>query len=227
MNSAVKLVAMGLLHPSLSSGQFREPIWLQMMLLNDFTLTYGNLDLALSRQSYRIMATGNVTTKTSVNADSSNINFILPLLDNLFKPKERFIPEKEMHMRSKRYKSLRFRGRCESLPSHAQGSVFLHRLHTPEGWSVTRLAPLLCSAHFFLPLYQFDTFGAALPFQHLFSRGFRWHGVPRCENKVPERYLTLDLQKCKQYSHFGGFIIIIWHVVWELEQTVGNVVSDL
>ncbi|NXU56449.1 CJ090 protein, partial [Turnix velox] len=25
-----------------------------------------------------------------------------PLPDNLFKPKERFIPEKEMHMRSKR-----------------------------------------------------------------------------------------------------------------------------
>uniref|UniRef100_A0A8D0EPE0 Chromosome 10 open reading frame 90 n=1 Tax=Strix occidentalis caurina TaxID=311401 RepID=A0A8D0EPE0_STROC len=35
-------------------------------------------------------------------ANSSNINFIFPLLDNLFRPKERFIPEKEMHMRSKR-----------------------------------------------------------------------------------------------------------------------------
>ncbi|OXB82550.1 UNVERIFIED_CONTAM: hypothetical protein H355_005805 [Colinus virginianus] len=29
-----------------------------------------------------------------------------PLSDNLFRPKERFIPEKEMHMRSKRYKPL-------------------------------------------------------------------------------------------------------------------------
>ncbi|NXT17347.1 CJ090 protein, partial [Syrrhaptes paradoxus] len=42
----------------------------------------------------------NMTLKISVN--SSNTNVIFPLLDNLFKPKERFIPEKEMHMRSKR-----------------------------------------------------------------------------------------------------------------------------
>ncbi|NXD65041.1 CJ090 protein, partial [Eolophus roseicapillus] len=42
-----------------------------------------------------------VTYKISVNTDFLNVNFIFPL-DNLFKPKERFIPEKEMHMRSKR-----------------------------------------------------------------------------------------------------------------------------
>ena len=117
----MKLVAMGLLHPSLSVGQLWEPIQLQMKMLNVFSLTYGDVDLALSHQKFnqkhRIMTTWNVTYKISVNADSSSINFIFPLLDNLFKPKERFIPEKEMHMRSKRYKSLQFRVRCESLPS--------------------------------------------------------------------------------------------------------------
>ncbi|KAJ7421133.1 hypothetical protein WISP_44170 [Willisornis vidua] len=35
-------------------------------------------------------------------SDVSNINSVFLLPDNLFKPKERFIPEKEMHMRSKR-----------------------------------------------------------------------------------------------------------------------------
>lgn len=49
-----------------------------------------------------------VKLEISVNTDSSNIKFIFPLLDNLFKPKERFIPEKEMHMRSKRYFHITF-----------------------------------------------------------------------------------------------------------------------
>lgn len=122
MNSAMKLVAMSLLHPSLSVGQLQKPIQLQMKLLNVFLLKYRDLDPALSskiNQKYCIMTTWNVTFKIPVNADSSNINFLFPLLDNLFKPKERFIPEKEMHMRSKRYKSFRFRVRCKSLPSHA------------------------------------------------------------------------------------------------------------
>lgn len=88
----------------------QEWIQVQMKLLNALPLTCGDLDLALSHQNfnpkYHTMTTRNVTFKISVNADSSNINFIFPLLDNLFKPKERFIPEKEMHMRSKRYKLL-------------------------------------------------------------------------------------------------------------------------
>ncbi|NWV15172.1 CJ090 protein, partial [Ptilonorhynchus violaceus] len=41
---------------------------------------------------------------SSTSASSKKRQFTIPdpLSDNLFKPKERFIPEKEMHMRSKR-----------------------------------------------------------------------------------------------------------------------------
>lgn len=48
-------------------------------------------------------------------------NFVFLLLDNLFKPKERFIPEKEMHMRSKRYRPLEFRLHSYSHLSHTEG----------------------------------------------------------------------------------------------------------
>lgn len=51
------------------------------------------------------------------------INFVFPLPDNLFKPKERFIPEKEMHMRSKRYKPLEFSLQSYSLLPHTGGQV--------------------------------------------------------------------------------------------------------
>lgn len=75
--------------------------------------TFGDLDLALSLQNFnqkwQITAPWNLTFEISLKADPSRTNFIFSLPDNLFKPKERVIPEKEMHMRSKRYKSLWFK----------------------------------------------------------------------------------------------------------------------
>lgn len=74
---------------------------------------FGDLDLAFSLQNFnqkwQTGALWNMTIGISVKADPSSTNFIFSLPDNLFKPKERVIPEKEMHMRSKRYKSLWFR----------------------------------------------------------------------------------------------------------------------
>lgn len=69
---------------------------------------FGDLGLALSlqnfNQNWQIVAPWTMTCGISVKADTSSSNFIFSLPDNLFKPKERVIPEKEMHMRSKRYK---------------------------------------------------------------------------------------------------------------------------
>lgn len=93
-----------------------------MRILNVLPLASGELRPALSHQKFnqkeRIVTTRNVAFKISVCADSPNIYFIFSLLDNLFKPKERFIPEKEMHMRSKRYEPLHFGVRCESSSPH-------------------------------------------------------------------------------------------------------------
>ncbi|NWX13189.1 CJ090 protein, partial [Aegotheles bennettii] len=41
-------------------------------------------------------------SSTSTSSKKKQYTIPHPLSDNLFKPKERFIPEKEMHMRSKR-----------------------------------------------------------------------------------------------------------------------------
>ncbi|NWZ31706.1 CJ090 protein, partial [Asarcornis scutulata] len=41
-------------------------------------------------------------SSTSASSKKKQYTIPHPLSDNLFKPKERFIPEKEMHMRSKR-----------------------------------------------------------------------------------------------------------------------------
>ncbi|NWS68479.1 CJ090 protein, partial [Crotophaga sulcirostris] len=41
-------------------------------------------------------------SSTSTSSKKKQCTIPHPLSDNLFKPKERFIPEKEMHMRSKR-----------------------------------------------------------------------------------------------------------------------------
>lgn len=130
-----------------------------MKLLKAFLLTYADLTLSHQtfNQEYHSVTKRNVKLETSVNTDSSNINFIFPLLDNLFKPKERFIPEKEMHMRSKRY---------------------FHITFTHRGWSVTLLAMLLRNAQFFLCLHQFDLFGPSLPFEQRLPRSFRQHRVP-------------------------------------------------
>lgn len=91
-------------------GQVPDTLQLPAGTCEEVLEGFGNLVLALSienfNQEWQIVAPWDMTFEISVKADPSSSNFIFSLPDNLFKPKERVIPEKEMHMRSKRYKSL-------------------------------------------------------------------------------------------------------------------------
>lgn len=154
-----------------------------MKLLKAFLLTYADLTSSHRKfnQEYHSMTKRKVKLEISVNTDSSNINFIFPLLDNLFKPKERFIPEKEMHMRSKRYFHI----------------TFIHR-----GWSIILLAVFSRNAQVFIRLHQFDLFGPSLPFKQCLPRSFRQHRVPiPCKRHPWEKGLL-------PFWSSGNFVIV-------------------